>query len=105
MKAVKYALAAVSFVLLAACGGGSSSDSRPAVLATEMDALIQPYLAANGISAVTVAVMQNDQLLFEKAYGYKDLQATIPLPVDALLSGASIVKETLHKSAKTELVR
>lgn len=92
LQKFKGAAAVATLTLLAACGGGSSSDSRPAALAAEMDALIQPYLAANGITAVTVAVMQNGQLLFEKAYGYRDLQATTPLAVDALLSGASIVK-------------
>lgn len=92
--------ALASALMLVSCGGGSSSDSRPAVLATAMDAFIQPYLAANGITAATVAVMQNGQLLFEKAYGYKDVQATIPLPVDALLSGASIVKPVTAAAIK-----
>jgi CubicO group peptidase (beta-lactamase class C family) len=95
LKKFKVAASVVAFTLLAACGGGGgdpSSDSRPSVLATELDGYIQPYLTANGITAATVAVMQNGQLLYEKAYGYKDVQATTPLPADALLTGASIVK-------------
>lgn len=81
---------------LTACGGGGGggnpADPRTAALASEVDAFIQPYLTANGITAATVAVMKDGQLLYEKGYGYQNLQATIPLRADALLSGASTVK-------------
>ena len=78
---------------LTACGGGSSTvDPRIAALASEVDAFMQPYLTTNRITAATVAVMKDGQLLYEKGYGYQDLQGTVPLSADALLSGASTVK-------------
>jgi CubicO group peptidase (beta-lactamase class C family) len=82
----------LTFALTACGGGGSASDPRLAALALEVDAFIQPYLNANGITGGTVAVMKDGQLLYEKGYGHQNLQATIPLRADALFSGASTVK-------------
>lgn len=77
----------------AGCGGsGTATDPRVAALALEVDAFMQPYLNVNGITGGTVAVMKDGQLLFEKGYGHQNLQATVPLRADALMSGASTVK-------------
>lgn len=91
----KYALSTVISIALIGCGGADGAkaiDPKSAALTQEVDAFMQPYLSANGITAATIAVMKDGVLLYEKAYGYKNEQATIPLSKDALLSGASIVK-------------
>lgn len=86
-------LCTITFVLTACGGGGgSTADPRVAVLASEVDTFIRPYLAANGITAATVAVMKDGQILYERGYGYQNIQATVPLLADALMSGASTVK-------------
>ena len=72
--------------------GSVGTTSSKAVLATATDAFMVPYLKSNGITAATLAIMKNGEVLFEKAYGYKDLSGTIPLTTDALMTGASIVK-------------
>ena len=48
------ALGAIGLVLiLSSCGGGSTPDTR---LADALDGFIKPYMAANGITATTLAV-------------------------------------------------
>lgn len=79
-------------LLVSSCGGGGGSGSQDTRLADALDGFIKPYMAANGITATTLAVMKNGQVLYEKAYGWQDLAATTPLRSDALMTGASIVK-------------
>lgn len=83
-------------VTVAGCGGsgGSGDDtSDPASpLAAKVDAFMVDYLAAQGITATTLTVMKDGEVLYEKAYGYHDAAATVPLEADALMTGASIVK-------------
>lgn len=82
--------------LLVACGGASSSSPSPtatrSALAVAADAFMAPYLTSNGITAATLTIMKSGVVLYEKAYGYKDLAGTVPLSADALMTGASIVK-------------
>lgn len=82
--------------LLVACGGGSSSSPSPtatrSALAVAADVFMAPYLTSNGITAATLTIMKSGVVLYEKAYGYKDLAGTVPLSADALMTGASIVK-------------
>ena len=89
LRSVSRSMVSVLLVLLSGCGGGSSQDTR---LADALDGFIKPYMAANGITATTLAVMKNGQILYEKSYGYQDLAGTTPLRSNALMTGASIVK-------------
>ena len=78
-------------LMLLACGGSKREDLETA-LAREIDAFLSPYLNDEGITAATVTVMRNGVVVYEKAFGYKDLAATTALRTDALMTTASIVK-------------
>lgn len=92
------ASALLAAALLSACGGGGSepadtpADDGTSSLGAQVDAFMTPYLSANGITAATLTIMKDGVVLYEKAYGHKDAAGTTPLPADALLTGASIVK-------------
>jgi CubicO group peptidase (beta-lactamase class C family) len=58
----------------------------------KLDAAITPFMAANGITAITVAVAKDGVMLAERGYGHRDSGARIPLPADAMFITASIVK-------------
>lgn len=77
---------------LLACGGGAERDARETALAREIEAFLVPYLDDQGITAATIAVMKDGAVIYEKAFGYKDLAATTALRADALMTTASIVK-------------
>ena len=100
----------------AGCGGGSggtvASDAgkslacvaqQPGASAAELkacsgdlkgkiDAVMTSFMAANGITAATVAVAQDGVMLAERGYGHRDIARQIPLPADAMFDTASIVK-------------
>lgn len=54
--------------------------------------MITPFMASNGVTAVTVTVVKNGQVLYDQGYGYQDSDQTVPLPSNALMVTASIVK-------------
>ena len=69
-----------------------SSTSPPPSLGAGIDAVVKPFMASNGITAVTVTVVKNGQVLYDQGYGFQDPAQTIPLPANALMVTASIVK-------------
>ncbi|MDM5179503.1 serine hydrolase [Massilia sp. DJPM01] len=107
---------AAFIAVLAGCGGGSGGDvasnagtslgcvaQRPGASAAELlacsadlngkiDAVMTPFMAANGITAATVAVAKEGVMLAERGYGHRDSARRIPLPADAMFITASIVK-------------
>lgn len=58
----------------------------------KLDAAMKPFMAANGITAATVAVAKDGVMLAERGYGHRDSASQIPLPADAMFITASIVK-------------
>ena len=69
-----------------------SSASPPPSLGAGIDAVVKPFMASNGITAVTVTVVKNGQVLYDQGYGFQDPARTVPLPANALMVTASIVK-------------
>lgn len=58
----------------------------------KLDAAMAPFMAANGITAATVAVARDGIMLAERGYGHRDSARQVPLPANALFITASIVK-------------
>lgn len=111
--------------LLAGCGGGG--DENPAAnagkslscvarhpgasvaellacsadLDGKIDAVMTPFMAANGISAATVAVAKDGVMLAERGYGHRDSARQVALPADAMFITASIVKPVTAAAIRT----
>lgn len=98
-------LACLAFsTLLTACGGGSAPNSvappmappvqplKPATLQETTDAFAKTVMTRYGSSAMTLSVMKNGKLLYERGYGFSDAAKTISLPADALMRSASTAK-------------
>jgi CubicO group peptidase (beta-lactamase class C family) len=93
---IKKSVAAIAITLLSACGGGGSNEaappSQPVNLSASIDSIMASTMANTGVTAATVTVMKNGQVLHEKGYGFQDAAATIPLPANAMMVTASTVK-------------
>jgi CubicO group peptidase (beta-lactamase class C family) len=67
----------------------------------KLDAIMQPFMAANGIGAATVAVARDGVMLAERGYGHRDRARQQPLPADALFVTASIAKPVTAAAIQT----
>lgn len=100
------AVIAKSLTCVAQQPGGSSSDLRACTsgLGQRIDDIVQPFMARNGISAVSVAVVKDGVLWLERGYGHLDRAGKVALPANALFPTASIVKP-VTAAAVHQLVR
>lgn len=111
---VKMLMAAALAAGMAGCGGGSgvaadtarslacvaqqpgasTSDLRACAngLGQRVDDIMLPFMARNGIGAVSVAVVKDGVLWLERGYGHLDSAGKVALPANALFPAASIVK-------------
>ncbi|NHZ92831.1 serine hydrolase [Massilia sp. CCM 8733] len=111
--------------LLAGCGGGSGGQAasnagkplscvaqKPGAPLAELlacsgelnrriDAAMVPFMAANGITAATVAVARDGVMIAERGYGHRDSARQVPLPADAMFITASIVKPVTAAAIRT----
>lgn len=82
--------------MLSACGGGSSTPvpakQSALSLSTLADNVMNPFMAANGVTAANLTIMRNGAVLYEHGYGYLEAAKTTALPANALMLTASIVK-------------
>lgn len=99
--ATPFLIGVASIAMLAGCGGGSGGDVASRELNGKIDAIMKPFMAANGITAATVAVAKDGVLLLERGYGHLDIARQIPLPADAMFSTASIVKPVTAAAIQT----
>lgn len=62
------------------------------------------FMQENGITASSIAIRKNGDLLLEQGYGYRDAAKTTALPANALFNLASTVKPitaaAVHELAK-----
>lgn len=99
MRILSPVLLLVPIILLVGCGGDSSSapadrssDQNHEILSTEIDDAINTTMARSGATAAIVAVARGGVIVYEQAYGFQDLNQTLPLEVDALMRAGSIIK-------------
>jgi CubicO group peptidase (beta-lactamase class C family) len=98
-------LASGLIALLAACGGGGSGSSAgisstggtttpppPVNLSSAIDGVMTATLTSTGATAATITIMRGSTVLHDKGYGHLDAAGTVPLPANALMLTASIVK-------------
>jgi N-acyl-D-amino-acid deacylase len=59
---------------------------------TTVDQIMNSTLASTGVSAATVTIIKNGNVIVDQGYGHLDAAGTIALPASALMTTASIVK-------------
>ncbi len=107
IKRSKYFIACAMIACLAGCGAGAKSLSCLADepnkslsalqacegdLSVKIDDVMTVFMKDTGVTAATVAIMKDGVVLYEQGYGFKDEAKQMPLPANALLVTASIVK-------------
>jgi len=58
----------------------------------EVDAAVMRLMQAAEVPGVGIAIINRDQVVYEKAYGFRDTQKKLPLTTDTVMSGASLTK-------------
>lgn len=80
-------------LLVAQVAGGQITESEPAATDfTGFDAVLQQFLASNGVPAAVAAIGRNGTLLHERAFGFADTAARTPLTTNARFRIASVTK-------------
>ncbi|SHH72698.1 serine hydrolase domain-containing protein [Massilia sp. CF038] len=101
-------MAAFTLSLLSACGGGDdpppatsvnkllSVSTAPAGSAQaarpDVDAYVQEMVKQHGLPGLSLAVMENGQLVYAKAYGYANLESAVPAKPEHRFEIGSISK-------------
>ncbi len=79
-----------SLLLLVACS--LAAQSLPSAAIRDIDALIERTRGAKQLPGVSVAIAVNGNLIFKKAYGFADLENSLPATPDSLFRTASVAK-------------
>ena len=59
---------------------------------TRLDNLINGFVEKGSVPGCSVAIMQNDELLYHKEAGFMDLEARTPVTPDSMFAQASMTK-------------
>src|SRR5690606_11857991 len=86
--------AATLFLLLGATAGAAPADlDDRAALESFVHGLVGPMMKANSSPSGTVAISLRGELIFEKGYGYQDVETRIPVdPAKTLFRPGSVSK-------------
>src|SRR4051812_1224255 len=80
------------FVLLLALGAAVAAQTLPPELVRQIDAVVEQARTTDQLPAVSVAIAFNGQVIFRKAYGWADLENSVPATPDSLFRTASVAK-------------
>lgn len=89
-----------AFALLLGCASSANVPTPPtaaqqaaqATVTAQIDAIVQPYIAAGNFPGVVVGVAQNGTVVFAKGYGYRDITNKLPMTATTELPIASVTK-------------
>ncbi len=62
------------------------------ISATEIDATVTRLMKAAEVTGVALALLNNGEVAYQKAYGFRDAEKNLPLTVDSNMSAASFTK-------------
>jgi CubicO group peptidase (beta-lactamase class C family) len=80
-------------LLIAQVAGGQRTESEPkATDFARFDAVLQRFLASNGVTAAVAAIGRDGTLLHEGAFGFSDAAGRTPLTANARFRIASVTK-------------
>jgi CubicO group peptidase (beta-lactamase class C family) len=77
--------------ILSSCATSPHIDNAAALNLQNIDATVKSAMAATGAKGLAVAVIDNGQVVFTKAYGVRN-DANDPLEIDTVMYGASLTK-------------
>ena len=80
------------FVLLVNFAIALAAQSLPPAVVRQIDILVEQTRAAEQLPGVSVAVAVNGQVVLKKAYGWADLENSVPATPDSLFRTASVAK-------------
>jgi serine beta-lactamase-like protein LACTB, mitochondrial len=80
------------FVLLVAFNVALGAQSLPPAVIHQIDSLVEQTRAAEQLPGVSVAIAVNGEVVFKKAYGWADLENSVPATPDSLFRTASVAK-------------
>lgn len=108
MRFSNFLLITTLVILLTGCSDNDRVPSRNYNIDTtaltfseRVDRQMNSMLTGTSATAILVAVAQDDEIIYEQAYGFQDADKTIPLTTDALMRTASIVKPITAAAIKT----
>jgi len=87
-------------VVAAAIGGTTALGDRAAIRrldgstiqSAEIDATVTRLMHAARVTGIGVAILNDSEVVFEKAYGWRDREKELPLTVDSVMTAASLSK-------------
>jgi serine beta-lactamase-like protein LACTB, mitochondrial len=83
---------ALILVFVVALTAALAAQSVPPEVVRQIDALVEQTRAAEQLPAVSVAIAVNGQVVFKKAYGWADLENSVPATTESLFRTASVAK-------------
>ncbi|WP_342089249.1 serine hydrolase domain-containing protein [Dyadobacter sp. OTU695] len=90
MKNFIYLLA---IVLLLSCAKKEDKFPTDPNLEAKIDSIVKPHIDKTEAAGIAVGVFRNHKPLFQKAYGYADLELDVKLPVTASFEIGSVTKQ------------
>jgi CubicO group peptidase (beta-lactamase class C family) len=99
-------VAALALVVCTACGG-RAKPAEPAdgakvtavrrldgseIRDLEIDATVARLMSAARVPGVALAIIQDGQVAYQKAYGWRNVEQRLPMTVDTAIGGASFTK-------------
>lgn len=79
-------------LLVAASGPASAAALRPGDLAGDLDALIGRGMKQAPFPGLVVAIQRGEEVVYRKAFGYADLENSVPVTVDTVFPIGSVTK-------------
>ncbi len=80
------------FVLLVVFSVGLPAQTLPAEVVRQIDGVVEQARTSEQLPGLSVAVAVNGQVVFKKAYGWADLENSVPATAESLFRTASVAK-------------
>lgn len=90
---MKHLIYLLPIVLLLSCAKKEDKSPSDPNLEAKIDGIVKPYIDKTEAAGIAVGVFRNHKPLFQKAYGYADLEWDVKLPVTASFEIGSVTKQ------------
>jgi CubicO group peptidase (beta-lactamase class C family) len=104
MKIMKWAIVILLLLGASACHAQSAPSFTNAVKikrldgstisTAEIDATVTRVLAAGKVTGAGIVILNDNKVVFQKGYGFRDVEKSLPLTPDTVMTAASLTKST-----------